>query len=322
MRTAKELRELLQKHSEGRCTPEEEKLLEQWFIRIGQEQRSGLSTADRLRMLNDFTSSPRFTGEKKPARLRFLNSWRSVAVAAVLIGVLFFSGLFMEDFFLGQKKEIVFVQLATSSGQVKQVVLPDSSVIWLNANTSLAYHPDFTNHREIRLSGEALFEVTHDTQHPFTVLIADSVQTTVLGTQFNIRSYDRFPKAQITVLSGKVRVTQLNKNRIMGMLTSNQAIHFDRRIGSYTQTEEDAGALAGWRAGEWGLKDQGVSELALLLYNQYNVTVVNREKRLEAQHVDANFTNKQSAREIVTVFCLLAGCRYEWKDNNTVELYY
>lgn len=322
MRTAKELKELLQKHSEGRCTPEEEKLLQQWFTRIGQEESSGLSAADRLRMLNNFTSSLRFAGEKKPAKLRFLNSWRPVAVAAVLTGALFLSWLLMENFILGQKKEIVFVQLATGSGEVKQVVLPDSSVIWLNANTSLSYHPDFINHREIRLSGEALFEVTDDTQHPFTVMTADSVQTTVLGTQFNIRSYDRFPEAQITVLSGKVQVAQLNRNKIMGILTSNQAIHFDRSTNSYVQTEENAAALTGWRTGEWGLKDQGVSELALLLYNQYNVTVVNRERKLEALHLDANFTSKQSAREIVTVFCLLAGCRYKWKDNSTVELYY
>lgn len=310
MRTEKELKELLHKYSEGRCTAEEEKLLQQWFTLIGQEQTSsGLSGNDRQRMLNDFTSSPRFTEKKK-------KSWRPVAAAAILLGILFLGWLMMRE-----KKETLFIQLATGSGQIKQVVLPDSSIVWLNARTALSYHPDFTNHREIRLSGEALFEVTHDTQHPFTVLINDSLQTTVLGTQFNIRSYDRLQEAQITVLSGRVQVAQLNKIEVIGVLTRNQAIHFNRANGSYIKTEENAATLAGWRTGKWELKDQGIAELALLLYNQYGVTVINKHKGLEALHVDANFMNKQSAREIVSVFCLLAGRKHQWKDSTTVELY-
>lgn len=327
MRTEQELKELLQKYSEGRCSPAEERLLQEWFARIGEGQTSaGLSGDDRRRMLANFTNSPRLSGQGKPPKLRFLKAWRMGAVAAGVAGILFFSWLLLQHNqknapVFGSKAEIAFLEVATGSGEVKQVVLPDSSVVWLNARSQLAYHPDFATHREIRLSGEALFEVTRDKQHPFTVLTADSLQTTVLGTQFNIRSYRSLNETQVTVVSGQVQVALAHKNEVMGRLIRNQALRFDRAKQSYVQVEVNAAALSDWRNGIWALKGQGVEELAVLLYNQYGITVINRGQGLNTLYVDANFTKQQDAKEIVSTFCLLAGCRYTWRDNATVELY-
>lgn len=327
MSTVPELKTLLQKYSEGRCTAAEEKLLQDWFIRIGKGPApAGLSLDDQQRMLQDLTRSPRFAEQTKPRRLRYLKSWRSVAAAAIITGIILLGGLFLATTRMGTrfplaKQQVVFVQVATGRGQVKKVVLPDSSVVWLNARTQLSYHPDFTTHREIRLSGEALFEVSRDEKHPFTVLTADSVQTTVLGTQFNVRSYDRLPETQVTVLSGRVQVSPPHQPEIISMLARNQSIRFDRIQHSYVQMEVNATIAGGWRNGAWELRDQGVAELGLLLYNQYGITLINHKQHLDDLHLDANFTRQQSVKEIVTVFCLLADCQYRWKDNATLELY-
>lgn len=311
MRTEQALKELLQKYSEGTCTPEEEKLLQEWFSRIGQESpSSGLSVEDHQRMLSNFSRSPRFAAPAKT-----IKTWWSVAAAAVMAGIILFSWLLLTD----HNKEIVFVQMETGSGQIKQVVLPDGSVAWLNARTKLAYHPDFRGHREIRLSGEALFEVSPDAKHPFTVLTADSLQTTVLGTQFNIRSYERLRETQVTVVSGRVQVAQSDK--VIGILNRNQVIRFDHEKRSYIKTEVNAAAITSWSTGEWEQKVHGLEELTLLLYNQYGITLVNRRQGLETLFLDANFTKQQNVREIVAVFCLLANCRHQWKDSTTVELY-
>jgi ferric-dicitrate binding protein FerR (iron transport regulator) len=309
MKTEQALKELLQKYSEGTCIPEEEKLLQEWFSQIGQESpSSGLSAEDRQRMLSNFSRSPRFAAPAKT-----IKTWWPVAAAAVMVGIILFSLL------TDNNKETVFVQMETGSGQIKQVVLPDGSVVWLNARTKLAYHPDFRAHREIRLSGEALFEVSPDAKHPFTVLTADSLQTTVLGTQFNIRSYERLRETQVTVVSGRVQVAQPNK--VMGILNQNQVIRFDHEKRSYIKTAVNAAAITSWSTGEWEQKVHGLEELTLLLYNQYGITLVNRRQGLGTLSLDANFTKQQNVREIVTVFCLLADCRHRWKDSTTVELY-
>jgi ferric-dicitrate binding protein FerR (iron transport regulator) len=315
MNTEQSLQELLQKYSEGRCTAAEEQQLQEWFVRIGQGSPvSGLSGEDRQRMLHTFAHSPRFAAQQKPALLHYLK--RGIAAAAILAGIILFSWLL-----LVRQHTPVFVQLHTGSGEMKRIVLPDRSVVWLNAQTELAYHPDFATHREIRLSGEALFEVTGDEKHPFTVLTADSLQTTVLGTQFNIRNYNRVQETQITVLSGRVQVAQPQHHQVMGILGSNQVIRFNRAKNSYSQTTENAAALTGWRQGVWALKNQGIEELSLLLHNQYGITLVNHRKELATLLLNANFTKQQDAREIVAVFSMLAGCRQRWKDQLTVEIY-
>lgn len=313
MQTEQALKELLQKYHSGNCTAEEEKLLQDWFSRIGQESSSsGLSEEDSQRMLHAFINSPRFVA---PSGKQVKLGWRTVAAAAITMGIILFSWLYLRN----NKTAINFVQLETGIGQIKQIVLPDSSIVWLNARTKLSYHPDFTTHREIRLSGEALFEVTDDQEHPFTVTTKDSLQSTVLGTRFNIRSYERMQKTQVTVVSGRVQVAK--PNNVMAVLAPDQALFYDHSKYSYTRVDVNATANTEWSTGEWAMNVLGLEELTLLLYNQYGITLINKRNDLASLHLDANFKKQQSVREMVTVFCLLAGCRHQWKNETTVELY-
>ncbi|MCW3467620.1 FecR family protein [Chitinophaga nivalis] len=325
MGTAHELKILLQKYKEGNCTAEEEKLLRDWFICIGQDASPvSLSVEDQQRMLQDFTRSSRFS-VPETAKRRYLKNWRAVAAAAILLSVILMGGWWaanrVNSFSPFTKEEVTFVQIETGRGQIKKILLPDSSIVWLNAHTQLFYHPDFTRHREIRLSGEALFEVAADEKHPFTVWTADSLKTTVLGTQFNIRSYNRLQETRITVISGRIQVTPPHMSGAVGILTRNQAFHFDRVSQSYIQVAVNGVAAAGWSRGEWALKDQGIAALALLLYNQYGITLINRRPGLDTLQLDINFTKQQGVKEMMTVFCLLANCQYQWKDSTTLELY-
>lgn len=319
MRTEQQLRDLLEKLSQGLATQEEEKLLQEWFTQIGLQQFTpDLSSNDKQRMLKSLLRSPRFASKVEPGKVHSLGNWKHWTVAAAVIGIVFFSWTFFNK---PSTRELAFVQISTGSREVRQVILPDSSVVWLNAHSLLAYHPDFRTHRQARLSGEAFFKVTHDQEHPFTVLTQDSLQTTVLGTEFDVRSYERLAETQVTVLSGRVKVSLQRNNQTLGILTTNSAIRFNRQKGSYLQTGEQADALAGWRNGHWALNNQGIEELALLLYNQYGVTLLNKQGLAGTLRINANFSSQQSAREIVSTFCQLAGCRQRWKDNTTVELY-
>lgn len=313
MKTELALKELLQKYHSGNCTAEEEKLLQNWFSRIGHgSSSSGLSEEGSKRMLHAFINSPRFAA---PSGKQVKMGWRTIAAAAITMGIILFSLLYLRN----NKKEIIFVQLETGIGQIKQIVLPDSSIVWLNARTKLSYHPDFTRHREIKLSGEALFEVTDDHEHPFTVITKDSLQTTVLGTRFNIRSYERLQETQVTVVSGRVQVAK--PNNIMAVLAPDQALCYDHAKYSYTRIDVNATTSTDWSTGEWAMNVRGLEELTLLLYNQYGITLINKRNDLASLHLDANFKKQQSVREMVKVFCLLAGCRHQWKNDTTVELY-
>lgn len=321
MPTEQELKRLLEKYASGKCSPAETKLLEAWFNRIGNDQEVGeLSSADQNRMLTSLRGNPRFA-KGKTRIISMFPAWKKIAVAASIVGILILSGLWINKSIKNSvKQEIVYVQISTDKGEVRKVTLPDRSIVWLNARTKLSYHPDFKNNRSLRLNGEAVFQVTHDKTHPFKVQTQDSIETTVLGTQFNISSYDGLPETQVTVLEGRVKVGKISQ-KAQGVLVKNDLISFNRSKNTFDRSIENAQAMASWRTGEWELRGNGVDGLALVLYNQYGVTISHTKKSLDSLQVSANFNKKQTAEEIISTFCLLGDCKSRWINKTEVELY-
>ncbi len=107
--------------------------------------------------------------------------------------------------------EDLYNSIETPKGGRYRVRLPDGTNVWLNAVSKLTYPSSFTGHqtRRVELSGEAYFEVAKDIAHPFMVkTIKQEVE--VLGTHFNISSYEDEPVVKTTLLEGSVKVTGAN----------------------------------------------------------------------------------------------------------------
>lgn len=98
--------------------------------------------------------------------------------------------------------------LATARGETYQVCLPDGSLVWLNAASSLTYSAALNERgvRRVRLEGEAYFQISRDKAHPF-VVETKSQQVQVLGTHFNVNAYPEEGDVRTTLLEGSVKVT-------------------------------------------------------------------------------------------------------------------
>jgi transmembrane sensor len=101
--------------------------------------------------------------------------------------------------------------VSTPRGGTYQVTLPDGTRVWLNAASSLKFISGFNNpghqHRKVELVGEAYFEVAKDKNHPF-IVDSEGQQVTVLGTHFNISSYDDDSAVRTTLLEGRVKINE------------------------------------------------------------------------------------------------------------------
>ncbi len=95
--------------------------------------------------------------------------------------------------------------ISTPAGGQYQVTLSDGSRVWLNASSSLSYPVSFSGERTVSIMGEAYFEVAADGKKPFRVKTRAG-EVEVLGTSFNINSYEDEPEIRTTLLQGKVRV--------------------------------------------------------------------------------------------------------------------
>lgn len=107
--------------------------------------------------------------------------------------------------------------IETPKGGRYQLQLPDGTKVWLNSASKLTYPSSFSSHknRKVELNGEAYFEVAKDRARPFLVkTILQEVE--VLGTHFNISSYEDEPAVKTTLLEGSVKVTGVNgKDKIL-----------------------------------------------------------------------------------------------------------
>lgn len=147
--------------------------------------------------------------------------------------------------------------------QQHKVLLPDSSVVWLNADSKLQYRED-TLVREVILAGEGFFDVQKNTK-PFVVKAGNSV-TTVLGTSFNIRAYHHEAVA-ITVASGKVQVQ--DEQQHITVLTANKQITLDKTTIERTV---DATVSQAWVHGRFEIDNETFETVANTLSRKYGVS--------------------------------------------------
>lgn len=97
-------------------------------------------------------------------------------------------------------------QVYANPGSKSQIILPDGTVVRLNSSSRLSYHKDFNkNIREVDLEGEAYFDVAKDAAHPF-IVHTSGIDIKVLGTLFNVKSYEGDPTIETTLLRGSVEV--------------------------------------------------------------------------------------------------------------------
>jgi transmembrane sensor len=93
------------------------------------------------------------------------------------------------------------------------ITLPDGSIVKMNASTRIEYPQSFSaNARKVKLSGEAFFQVTRDTLHPF-IIETSNASVEVLGTSFNVSAYPSARLVEVNVESGKVKLTQKDKEK-------------------------------------------------------------------------------------------------------------
>lgn len=113
----------------------------------------------------------------------------------------------------GNSQEIVYNTITTAKGKQYRLILEDGSSVWLNAASSLRFPVSFPgNERRVQLNGEGYFEIAKDSKRPFHLSLhaangTDKGTITVLGTSFNINSYDNESSTKTTLLEGSVCVS-------------------------------------------------------------------------------------------------------------------
>jgi len=170
-----------------------------------------------------------------------------------------------------QGKSSGFNTLATANGETYRVKLPDGSMVWLNAASSLKYPISFQNSAErvVELSGEAYFEISKDRRHPFIVK-SRGQQVEVLGTHFNINAYNEEPGILTTLLEGSVRLKS-ERGTAKVLKPGQQAELSDSGIKIL---QADIRSVTAWKDGYFRFRNESLQSVMRKISRWYNVEIV------------------------------------------------
>ena len=248
--------------------------------------------------------------EKKVSKARIL-TWitASVAVAASLFLFIFRSS---QEISLPTEFSMELFSEVTSPKQVEQtlsngycvvstpaatttlVTLSDGTRVMLNANSMLEYPASFDDAevREVRLKGEAHFEVTKNPHRPFVVK-AGEMQTQVLGTIFDVKAY-RKDAPKVTLMQGKVKVSNADTEIEMrpGQTATLQA---DKIVVSKASS-----SVSDWLEGDFDMDQVTLAEAMSDIGAWYNKTVVFQSQANMGKLIHFRFSRRASLQEIIT----------------------
>jgi len=336
--TREQAQELLNKYQLGNCTPEEQQLLDHWYLREAAKQPVADEPSDPL--TDEKLIWDKIAKEIPEAtQIRRFKKWYSIAAAAAILifislGAWFFTkshqaakqlaqqSPIQNDVLPGGNKAVltlangrqiiltgarngalavqgkvainktsdgqivynssrssasdiaakpVYNTMTTPRGGQYWVVLPDGSKALLNAASSLTYPTNFSGaERKVELTGEAYFEVAHNPDKPFRVYSKSQV-VEVLGTHFNINTYDDEPDIRTTLLEGKVKLTSVVKNQVRVLKPGQQAV---LNTYSFNVNDVDVEDATAWKNGTFTFENNDIQQIMRMVSRWYDVDVV------------------------------------------------
>lgn len=184
--------------------------------------------------------------------------------------------------------EVKYNTLVIPQGGQFSLTLADGTEVWLNAGTTLRYPTSFIGkERKVELTGEAYFEVTKNAEMPFRVLSGEQV-VEVLGTSFNIASYQEDASIYTTLVEGKVSVFLEKTPQVRKTLLPEQQSVFVKGTDKINKRVVDVEQYIGWKDGWFYFKDESLESIMQTLSRWYDVEV--RFKNEEAKKLQ--FTGK------------------------------
>lgn len=223
----------------------------------------------------------------------------------------------------GQKN---YGEISTRPGSKTKLVLPDSTVVWLNAGSKLTYGEDFgISNRNTTLVGEAFFDVKRNSV-PF-IIHAGAVQIRVLGTAFNVKAYPNERTTETSVLRGKVEVT-LNKRPdepfvlrpdekliVSNAAEKRKAVVSEKKepiavLGSITRSDDSTILETSWVQNKLIFNDESFADVAKKMERWYDVKITFKDEEVANYHLHGSFTT-ETIHEALDA--LRIGSRFSYK---------
>jgi hypothetical protein len=175
----------------------------------------------------------------------------------------------------GNTSAVVYNTMTTPKGRQFNLVLADGSKVWLNAASSITFPTAFNGkERKVTITGEAYFEVAHNAAMPF-IVEKENTSILVLGTHFNVNTYDDESLLNVTLLEGSIKVRN-NMNNSLLKPGQQAQINKDEKIN--VLSEVDVENVVAWKNGRISFQGVGIETVMRQMSRWYDVDIVYNKK--------------------------------------------
>lgn len=324
--TQEQIEKLAQKFLDGTATEDEKRTLHDWY----DGQNPAVSEAEtvftkeqetaeelKFRMLANIKTLQQPVTQRKIPQFKLIKTfttWSTVAAAAVIIGFFFWTN---------KNKPVVpesnTISVHAPLGKTLEIKLPDGSHVWLNAGSGMTYPKSFSEKtREVILKeGQAFFDIVHLSEKPF-IVHAKTLDITVLGTSFDVKAYRNDPDIKVTVKTGKVGVTLIDKpgQPALMLLPAEQATVPDK-VSRIQITEISKPAIAPWKDNRLVFEDELLSEVFRVLERKYNQHIIVEKEGLSSEKISLTLDN-QPMTDVLKVLSFSKKFNYSQLNDSTI----
>lgn len=214
-----------------------------------------------------------------------------------------------------QKQTESLYTLYVPYGGKTRMELPDKSVVWLNAGSTLRYAQDFgKKRRNLFLEGEGYFEVTANPVIPF-VVNTEQLSVKVVGTKFNVKAYPEDEQLTVTLLQGSIHLTTVYQPDQLLALAPDQRVVVYKTDYRAVIKEVKSELSCAWTQGQIVFDEELFGKIVRRLEREYNVIIDVKQPRLNNIRFYGNFRQAQSIEEIFDIMTANKDFHYKKKGN-------
>lgn len=211
--------------------------------------------------------------------------------------------------------EVLYNTISTPRGGQYQLMLADGSKVWLNAASTLRFPASFVGkERKVELLGEAYFEVAKNPAMPFKVKV-NGMEVEVLGTHFNINSYDNEATVRTTLLEGSVKI---NKNSSSRFLKPGQQAQMNKAGEIKIINNVDVEEAIAWKEGKFQFDKADIHDIMRQLARWYDVDV--EYKGTVSSHFGGTISRDVSLSQVLNMLQLTGEVNFQIQNKKVMVM--
>lgn len=320
------IEELLPQYYDRSLTAEQRQLVEAWMAeadenrRLAEQVQMLCLATDAVNVMQKVNVDKALEKVKNRMSERKISAWEWMQRIAALLSIPLVMVFFVQ--YINYKEALTqMIEVRTNPGMTTKIVLPDSTVVCLNSESSLCYPAEFgKTARKVTLSGEAYFEVSKDEKRKFMVTLPHQSVIEVLGTRFNVEAYPDEADVSTTLLEGKVCFLYETADRVMKKIAMDpgKKLVYNSATENVKLNNTSCESETAWIDGKIIFNDTPLNEALQMLEKRFNVSFIVKKESLMNNSFTGTFVEQRLER-ILEYFKISSKMRWRYLESPDIR---